>query len=162
MDLPVSLTSHHAVLSQSLTDIFVPVGGHLITMTGDMLSVFYVAAIGHAICAFLIIFILPESLSLESRLANREAAKVSSDSSSDNRGGAGIKRMVWEAVKGLFSFLTPLVIFIPRKRVPGEPGYVNGKRDWNLTLLVGSACTLYMLLVSRQSEDGCGIDPWTD
>lgn len=118
--------------------IRVLVGGLLITKTNDMLSVFYIATAGHLIIALLVWFILPESLSPEVRAAHasaREAAKLSANGEEFLTGQSGLMGSLQRLFSGMFAFLAPLKILLPRKKEPGEPGAAQGKRDWNITFI---------------------------
>jgi hypothetical protein len=102
-----------------------------------MLSVFYVATLGHVICASLIWFILPESLSLEFRVANSNshaAAKLAAHEEAQ-LAPTGLNAIVTGSLSSLFSFLIPLRTFVPRERDAGEPGYSHSSSDWNLTFI---------------------------
>lgn len=101
-----------------------------------MLSIFYVAIVGHIISASLIWFVLPESLSPEIRAANSSshaAAKLAINEA--HLASTGLNAIVTGCLSRLFSFLIPLRTFLPQERDIREPGYASGGRDWNLTLL---------------------------
>ncbi|KAF9520614.1 hypothetical protein BS47DRAFT_1286818 [Hydnum rufescens UP504] len=109
-------------------------GGLLITATGDLLSVFYVHTIGHTIYAIVIYFFMPESLTLAAKasIAERQENAAVADAAKRERWVAANRSTLGIVFRNAFSFLTPLELFIPRKRVAEESG--NG-RDWNLTWL---------------------------
>jgi hypothetical protein len=110
------------------------VGGLLITATGDLLSVFYVETIGHTIYAIVIYFFMPESLTVAAKasIAERQENAAVADAAKRERRVAANRSTLGIVFRNVFGFLTPLELFIPRKRAAEEPA--NG-RDWNLTWL---------------------------
>lgn len=113
-----------------------------------MLSVFYIATVGHAIAGLLIWFILPESLSPEIRAANksaRDASKLNLEGE-EIFGRSSLKSILQRTLASLSGFLLPLRILLPRKKEPGEPGAAQGKRDWNLTFIAIGCGSLNMLI----------------
>jgi MFS family permease len=108
-------------------------GSLIIRSTGQLLSVFYAAGIGHIIYAILVWCILPQSLSLSYRLRARkkyaEELRVNVSQHSDSFGA----RLLL-LIKRAFSFLTPLAVFTPRVQENENP-LKRARRDWNLTLM---------------------------
>ncbi|KAF9444748.1 MFS general substrate transporter [Macrolepiota fuliginosa MF-IS2] len=136
-------TSHHdrsRIFSLSLGLVFTgmaigpTLGALLIRSTGQILSVFYVSAGSHLIYAFLVWFILPESLSLSYRLRARAkyAEEVQVDSSGRNRSFT-VRLLV--VTRRLFAFLSPLSVLSPEVKDSSSNPLKKRKRDWNLTLL---------------------------
>ncbi|KAF8311588.1 MFS general substrate transporter [Clavulina sp. PMI_390] len=117
-------------------------GGLLVTATDDMLSVFYVATFAHGIVTLALWFVIPESLSPEARAANHASREASERVVSGKTWQDTASRIF----RTLFGFLLPLAVLLPRKREPGEPGYAQGKRDWNLTLIATAGACLSMLI----------------
>jgi hypothetical protein len=125
-------------LSSQVTDSnLTQAGGLLVKYTEDLLSVFYFAGFGHLIFVLSIFFILPESLSEESRAKNIEERRQREEE--DRSSLKPIPRY-----KKIFAFLSPLTIFLPREREVGERG--RGK-DWNLTLIAGAYAVNFLLVV---------------
>ena len=99
-------------------------GGLLIRYTHHTLSVFYAAAMMHALYAFVVWFFIPESLTPEQM--KESVAKRRERLQSENGVRVGM-------LKRMFGFLSPLSIFIPQK-IRDYP--LKRGRDWDLTLLV--------------------------
>lgn len=121
------------------------IGGLLISKTGDLLSVYYLAASIHFLYLVAMLFIVPESLSKEEMTNNREAHAESTkrELERERRGGSGIWYWCWTVIKRAFFFLKPLTVFLPKKRT----GTLKG-RNWNLTYLMISYSFVAMILVS--------------
>jgi len=101
-----------------------------------MLSVFYVAAIGHMICASFIWFIVPESLPPEIRAVNSSshaAAKLANNGA--HMTSVRLSAVAKQSLLSLFGFLTPLRTLLPTERDVRESGHSNHGRDWNLTFI---------------------------
>ncbi|TFK36324.1 major facilitator superfamily domain-containing protein [Crucibulum laeve] len=123
------------------------IGSLLIRATGQVLSVFYVAACMHLLYAFLVWFVIPESLPQ----ARRDRSKIKyaqelEDTARDRQQNPAVGFLMW--FKRLFAFLSPLTIFMPE--VKPESGNRNPlkkpKRDWNLTLMaLGYGLTISMM-----------------
>jgi hypothetical protein len=109
------------------------IGGLLISKTGDLLSVYYVAASIHLSYLVSMLFIVPESISKEEMANNREAhaEKTKRELEKERRGGSGFWYWCWISIKRAFFFLKPLTVFLPRKRAGGLKG-----SNWNLTYLM--------------------------
>ena len=121
------------------------IGGLLISSTGDLLSVFYLAAAIHLFYLVSMLFIVPESLSKEEMSNNREAhaERVKLELVKEERGGSGTWYWCWIAIKRAFFFLKPLIVLLPRKRA----GTLKG-RHWNLTCLMISYGAVALIMVS--------------
>jgi len=121
------------------------IGGLLISQTGDLLSVYYLAASIHVVYLFSVLFIVPESLSKEEMANNREAhaRKTKSELEKERRGGSGFWYWCWVAIKRAFFFLKPLTVFLPRKRAVTLRG-----GNWNLTFLMISYSLVALIMVS--------------
>jgi MFS family permease len=111
------------------------IGGLLIRTFHQVLPAFYGAIVLLLCLAVIILTLLPESLSQEQKLANRNAYAAQQQG-----------RSVWVKV---FTPLAPLSIFFPTKydTAPGTSG--QSGRDWNLTLVAVAYASAVMVLVSR-------------
>ncbi|KAF5369159.1 hypothetical protein D9615_009966 [Tricholomella constricta] len=120
-------------------------GGLLIRFSGQLLSVFYAAAAVHLIYAFLIWFVLPESL-LKSQMQQSKIKydEEVRDTALDRERNPAVGLLV--RAKRLFAFLLPLTVFLPelKPRGPGDNPLKRKKRDWNLTIVAA----VYGLAVS--------------
>jgi MFS family permease len=114
-------------------------GGLLIRQTGDMLTVFYFAFANHMVFAFMIWFVVPESLA-PTQLARAKAAY--------NEMKAQARRGVGGVLTILVSFLAPLKLFVP-VTVSMSDNPLKRRNDWNLTLLVAAHGLVVMLTVSE-------------
>ncbi|KAJ3573787.1 hypothetical protein NP233_g2219 [Leucocoprinus birnbaumii] len=125
-------------------------GALLIRSSGQLLSVFYGAAVVHLIYAVLIWFILPQSLSLPYRLRARERyERMKREYNAEREEGLSARALSF--FKRMFSFLAPLTVFAPAVKdvfAPTVSGTVNPlkrqRKDWNMTFL-GAA---YMVTIS--------------
>ena len=121
-------------------------GGQLISWSGDLLSVFYLGAAVHFTYLLLAIFVVPESLTKERAAANMEQARKQAEKNrlvreQENRQGvSAYQRALW-ALGGVFFFLEPLSIFVPRKRGPG------GRKDWNLLIIATTYGCIALIVV---------------
>ncbi len=118
-------------------------GGLLIRFTKNFIIVFYISAIIHVTYALLVWFIIPESLSKADMLDARARHKVANEEylAAHAHGGVAV------FFKRMFSFLTPLAIFLPVRVDDGKPGK-GQKRDWNLLFIVMSYGFVVSLMVS--------------
>jgi MFS family permease len=108
-------------------------GSLLIRASGQLLSVFYGATVIHLIYAFLIWFILPQSLSLSYRLRAREKhAQEQRKNAADSSDRFAVRVLLF--VKRLFAFLAPLSVFAPMLQKANNP-LKRAKRDWTLTYI---------------------------
>jgi MFS family permease len=109
------------------------IGGLLISKTGDLLIVYYLAASLHFFYLVSVLLIVPESLSKDEMVNNRaaHAEKSKRELEEEQRGGNGFWYWCRMGIKRAFFFLKPLTVFLPRKRA----GTLNG-RNWNLTYLM--------------------------
>jgi MFS family permease len=125
-------------------------GGLLIRFTGKTLSVFYAAGIIHFLCACIVWFIVPESLSLRQMVLLRHKYLAQAD-------GEGLRAR--GIVKRLFAFLSPLSLLMPEiseDQDNSNPLKRKG-RDWTLTLVSAAyGCTIALVVRILFS------DPWID
>lgn len=136
---PIYILSRSRIFSLGLGLMFTgmavgpTLGAFMIRSTGQLLSVYYVAAGIHTLYAFLVWFVLPQSLSLSYRLRAREKYAEELRAGVSERGDRlGVRLLV--LFKRLFSFLTPLAVFGPEaKEINNNP--LKKRRDWNLTLM---------------------------
>ncbi|KAG8810905.1 hypothetical protein FRC18_003760 [Serendipita sp. 400] len=123
------------------------IGGQLITSTGNLLSVFYISFVVHLVYLFITLFIIPESLKKEVMESNR---KQSNPDTSD----APSTQLIWkymtttqrtsQILGGVFFFLTPLSVFLPRKTGNSQ------QKNWNLTFLAIAYGVITLLIGSYQ------------
>ncbi|KAK2466711.1 hypothetical protein APHAL10511_000969 [Amanita phalloides] len=113
------------------------IGSLLIRFTGQVLSVFFLAASMHVLYAFFIWFIVPESLSRKQMQTSREKYEERIRESHHNH---PIKRVAVN-IKRMLRFLSPLAIFIPSVH-PNS----RGNEDWKLTFMALSYGLLYLSL----------------
>lgn len=120
------------------------IGGLLISQTGDLLSVYYLAASIHLAYLVAVLFVVPESLSKEEMANNRgaHAERIKRELEQERRGGSGIRYWCWTAIKRAFFFLKPLRVFLPRKRA----GTLRGSNR-NLTFLMISYSLIALIMV---------------
>ena len=121
-------------------------GGLLISATGDLLSVFYVAATLHVFYLLMALFVVPESLTKEAALANAEVARLKAEQDAialakEEENMAPTRKRIHRALRTAFFFLSPLDIFIPYK-VESSRG-----RNWNLTAIAISYGLVTLLMV---------------
>ncbi|KAF8969597.1 major facilitator superfamily domain-containing protein [Flammula alnicola] len=130
------------VFSLSLGLLFIGIalgptlGSLLIHVTGQTLSVFYVATGLHVLYSIFIWTILPESVSQKrmSHAKTKYALEVLEIANERERNPA-ISILV--KARRLFAFLSPLTVFSPAEEENAIGNPLKGpKRDWNLTLLV--------------------------
>jgi MFS family permease len=114
-------------------------GGLLIRQTGDMLAVFYFAFANHMVFAFMIWFVVPESLAPTQLSRAKDVYKESK---------ARARRGVGSVLGTLVSFLAPLKLFVPVTVSTGD-NPLKRRKDWNLTLLVAAYGFVVMLMVSE-------------
>lgn len=105
-------------------------GGLLMRATGSVLSVFYAATLMHLLYAILVWFIVPESLTKDQMLAARTRHSQEIRKLKEAREGIAVGVMV--RIRRLFSFLSPLTLFVPRA-IEGQNSSNWFKRDWSLT-----------------------------
>ncbi|KAG8830036.1 hypothetical protein FRC20_008509, partial [Serendipita sp. 405] len=123
------------------------IGGQLITSTGNLLSVFYISFVVHLVYLFITLFIIPESLKKEAMESNR---KQSNPDTSD----APSTQHTWKhmtttqrtrrVLSGVFFFLAPLSVFLPRKTGNSQ------QKNWNLTFLAIAYGIITLLIGSYQ------------
>ncbi|KAI3600040.1 hypothetical protein WG66_011111 [Moniliophthora roreri] len=103
-------------------------GGVMIRLTHQAITVFWISSLSHLLYAFMVWFIIPESLSKRQRqmaIAKHNEQLVASASGGHTRIGFPARFKQW------FHFLSPLAIFMPI-HVRNLKGL---KRDWNLLLV---------------------------
>jgi len=120
-------------------------GGILIRVTNNVLSVFYAATILHLIYAIFVWVIIPESLSLPKMVASRVRHRQELKDLKEAREGVTVGLLV--RVKRLFGFLSPLTMFIPAHIERRRP-LKGHKRDWNLTLVAAGYLLATMIMGS--------------
>lgn len=120
------------------------IGGLLISKTGDLLSVYYLAASIHFLYLVSMLFIVPESLSKEEMANNREAhaEEVKREMEKYRMRGSGFWYSFWVTTRRAFFFLKPLTVFLPKQRTGRQKG-----KNWNLTFLMISYSFVAMILV---------------
>lgn len=96
-------------------------GSLLIRVTGETISVFYVATFVHLLYALWLWFIVPESLTQ----AQKRTSTIKHHESDPQAG----------VLKRLFGFLSPLSVFLPEMNGPERHHLKRRKRDWNLTII---------------------------
>ncbi|KAG6829195.1 hypothetical protein H0H92_005396 [Tricholoma furcatifolium] len=106
------------------------IGALLVHFTGKALSVFYASFCMHLIFAAVVCFILPESL-LKSQMEKSRAKHE--DDLRDRKNSEAIAAGALARLKRLFSFLTPLSVFLPTSIDGGNP--LKRRRDWNMSIL---------------------------
>jgi MFS family permease len=120
-------------------------GGLLIRVTNNILSVFYASAITHLIHGVFTWIIIPESLSrlqmVDSRVRHRDEIRLLKEAREGITVGLSVK------IKRLFGFLSPLTMFMP-VQVKGRDPLKAHKRDWNLTLVAAGHGLTVMVMVS--------------
>lgn len=128
------------------------IGGLLISKTGDLLSVYYLAASIHFLYLVSMLFIVPESLSKEEMANNREAhaEEVKRGMEKYRMRGSGFWYSCWVTTKRAFFFLKPLTVFLPKQRAGKQKGQ-KGK-NWNLTFLMISYSFVAMILVRASAR----------
>lgn len=125
------------------------IGGLLISKTGDLMSVYYLAASIHFFYLVSMIFIVPESLSKEEMANNQEAhaEMVKRELEKERRRGSGFWYSCWAAIRTAFFFLKPLTVFLPKEKRAGR----RKSKNWNLTFLMFSYSFVAMILVSASA-----------
>jgi len=121
-------------------------GGLLISETGDLLSVFYIAAALHLTYLFMALFVVPESLTKEAALANAEVSRMKAEQDAillakQEENMSPTRKRIHRALRTALFFLSPLDIFIPRKAER------SGRRNWNLTAIAMSYGLITLLIV---------------
>lgn len=125
----------------------------LISATGTVLSVFYVAAAVHIAYSIVIWFVIPESLSPAQRAQARKLheEELSQLQAARAKGGAG----VW--LRWAFGFLSPLTLFFPSAK-NANVGASNAnplktrRQGWGLVLVAGGYVCIMMLMGSLTSK----------
>ncbi|KAF5373858.1 hypothetical protein D9758_000672 [Tetrapyrgos nigripes] len=139
-------------LSLSLGFLFIgfaigpTLGGLLIRLTQQTITVFYVATISHFIYSCMVWFVVPESLSKNQKELARgrylqQIAEARLQVLQSNRTAA-----ILLEVKRIFGFLSPLAIFAPVKSKRARSPLKKATRDWNLILIaISYGCTLSVM-----------------
>jgi len=120
-------------------------GGLLIRVTNNVLSVFYASAILHLIYATFTWIIIPESLSRRQMVASRARHQEEIRLLKEAREGIAVGLLV--RIRRLFGFLSPLTMFMPVYVKGHNPLKVYKKRDWNLTLVAAGYALTIMIMV---------------
>ncbi|KAI0636728.1 major facilitator superfamily domain-containing protein [Trametes polyzona] len=109
-------------------------GGLVIRFTGSFIGPFFIAAALHVVYAFLIWFVIPESLHKQDMQAARIRQKLEEQEyrAAHAHGGALV------LLKRMFAFLTPLLLFVPIALNEGGTPSKAKRRDWSLCLLVAA------------------------
>jgi MFS family permease len=108
--------------------------------TNDLLSTFYMCIALHVAYGLLVVFVVPESLSVESQAKAREAYETDM-----NRRPRNILGSLWR----LTGFVRPLGVFIPKK-IGGPNGWRG--RDWNITFVGIAAAAVAINAVCYVTE----------
>ena len=112
------------------------IGSLLIRATGQVLSVFFLAASIHAAYALFVLFVVPESLTTEQMQLSMETHNERlRGSHHDHPAGH-----VTQCINRIFQFLSPLTILMPS-------GKSGSREDWSLTLIGLVYGLLYIILV---------------
>lgn len=129
---------------QGLADIGAAVGpalgGLLIRQSGNLRTVFYYALASHCVFAFMVWFVLPESLT-PTQLSKANLFAYNENMTQPRRGIGGF-------LGRLGSFLAPLKLFIPVTVAKGD-NPLKKRKDWNLTLLAAAHGLVNTLLVGE-------------
>ena len=159
-----SPASRARIFSLSLGILFVglalgpTLGSFLIAATGNVLSVFYAAAVWHLCYTTFIVTILPESLVNSAMLKSRRRYALRMEEEERSRREQEAQEGVTETLlpvkfarklgrlfKKAFAFMSPLSVFAPR---PTDNYAKTGKRDVSLSL-VAIAYGFYTLVMVR-------------
>lgn len=121
------------------------IGGELIRVTGNVLSVYYFSFAVNIFLFTLWAFIVPESLDESIRQANTEkhVEMLREREQQHPKPSSCLGRLFWFLnMAPMLELLRPLSIFLPRLKDPEDPrqGY-----DWNLTYTAMSYLTLVMV-----------------
>ncbi|KZT09660.1 MFS general substrate transporter [Laetiporus sulphureus 93-53] len=116
----------------------------LIKHTRNLLAIFYIATAVHIVYAFLILFIIPESLAPVQRAASRKLWKEERKNRKEEEDG----RSGWLRLKKVLGFAKPLAMLV--ESVEDETG--RRRRDWSLLMLVAAYGCVVMLLGSITSK----------
>jgi len=103
------------------------IGGIIIHLTGSTLSVFFLAVFLHSVCALLILFVLPESLTDAKARIARLRYKAEKEA---NVNDPVLSRVLKEATR----FLSALTVLLPRDIIGGH-AQRQSREDWNLFFL---------------------------
>ncbi|KAJ7033101.1 major facilitator superfamily domain-containing protein [Mycena alexandri] len=117
------------------SSIGLKLGDFVLRKTSSLLSLFYLAAALRIIHAYLVWFILPESLTPEQMHRTSVAHQEIHPSTTD-------EPRLWLWFKRFFFFLKPLSMLFPKK-VSAE--YFPVRRDWSLTILVAASATMFFV-----------------
>jgi MFS family permease len=119
-------------------------GGLLIHVTGQVISVFYAATAIHLLYAILVWTLIPESLTSSKMAASRRKHAVEMQGEIT---GAPVAVSILVRIKRIFKFLSPLAVFVPDKVGKGRNILHSQKRDWSLSLLAASYGFTMLILV---------------
>lgn len=122
------------------------IGGVLIRLSENVLSVFIAATFVHLVYAFMIWFVIPESVPPPRMIASRLRYKEELRSLKEAR--EGVAAGVAVRIRRLFGFLTPLTIFMPATMEGQQQNPLKKeKKDWNLTLVAVSYGLVILIMV---------------
>ena len=120
-------------------------GSVIIRLSGSVLSVFYLATGIHLFYAALIIFVIPESLSVRRMLQARKLRRERLEEEQlDSQRGVFVS-----ALKSAFRFLHPLEVFYPVWVSNSANPLKKSRRDWNLLLVAVAFSFTISVMVSR-------------
>ena len=118
-------------------------GGLIIRFTGQFIIVFYISTAIHAFYAFLIWFVIPESLSPADLAAARARHKLDMEEYRASHASGGV--LVF--FKRMFAFLTPLAMFLPIDLNKGGNPAKGRRLDWSLFFLaIAYACVISLMV----------------
>lgn len=127
------------------------VGAVLIRYTGKVLSVFYFATSVHFANCIFIMTVIPESLTQKKMLLSRAKYAQDLKDSTQDLGSNSSAFKFLNKFKILFSFLSPLSIFLPAQTESRNP-LRKKSRDWSLTLLVISYGFHNLMMVNKRYQ----------
>ncbi|KAI0054031.1 MFS general substrate transporter [Auriscalpium vulgare] len=111
----------------------------VIHMTGNVVSIFWIAVAIHVMFAAFNWFIIPESLLPTQKKIARTKYLVDSALKRQSRGA-----FTW--LKGFYAFLTPLSVFAPTRYEEGATPHKARKRDWSLFWLAAAFAPETMII----------------
>lgn len=129
------------------------VGGLIIRATHQTIAVFYFATAIHIWYAFMVWFVMPESLPRALMRTNRrrreeEIARARTEREAVAGDARGLRTAM--RLKSAFAFLSPLTVFAPvpmENTASGSP-LKAGKKDWSLSFLAACYGCSTLILVS--------------
>jgi len=122
-------------------------GGLIIRYTHQILSVFYVATVTHLICAIVVWFVIPESLTqTQMHRSDVKYGKELRDTARDREMNPAVGLLV--RIKRLFAFLSPLAVVMPKIVANRTSPLKKTTRDWSLTLIAAAYGFTIFIMVS--------------